>query len=108
MFTKARNKQELVDETRYTARKKLGLTVSDGLVNYIINSRSNRIREAMENKVPRIIIPGIGSFKIKQGKNRFDIKKGREYYVKKMRLDNLRNMSPKFVTTFKVVGDEAE
>lgn len=108
MFTKARNKSELIDETKYIVRKSLGIKLPDILVTRIINSRSDKIHDGIENKVPRIIIGGIGSIHIKKGKNRFDVKKGREYYVKKANKYNTSHINHKFALKFKIVSNECD
>jgi len=106
-IVRANNKFELIDETRFVLKKSLGITVPSGLVTSVINRRSEKIRIGIEEKCPRILIEGIGSFRIKQGKKQSDgnPRKGREYYVKKAHKDNLTNMSVKFVTKFKIVSD---
>ena len=105
-FVKANNKQELIDEVRHVLRKSMNIKASDDLVNRIVNRRSERIREGIESKCPRILMEGIGSFKIKQGKHKVNgVRKGREYYVRKHNKFTLANIEAKFVTGFKIVSN---
>ena len=107
-FVKSNNKFELVDETRHILRKSIGIKISENLLTRIVNRRSERIREGIEEQCPRILIEGVGSFKIKSGKKQNDnnVKKGRIYYVKKANKHNLTNIKSKFATKFKIVSND--
>jgi len=107
MFVKSENKVELIDETRLEIKKTFNITVPSGLVARVINDRANTVKKGIENKIPRIIIGGIGSFVIKQGKSRFAVKLGREYYVRKNTKDR-NKLEPRFRYEYKVVSHGEE
>lgn len=107
MFVRSNNKTELIDETRLEIKKGLNINFPTNLITRVVNDRAITIKKSIELKVPRIIIGGIGSFVIKQGKNRFPIKKGREYYVRKLSVNDSK-LNPRLLIKFKLTGDDKE
>lgn len=96
-YTTANSKRELLYRVRFDLEKSFGIEVPLELVSRVIRDRAGTIRTGMENKIPRMIIQGVGSF---------TIKKGRENALKKA--GKIKDTGNIFGFKYKSVSNDAE
>lgn len=114
MFVRANNKAELIDDIRLELKNRYNSNVPTALIKRIISTRDRTIRNGIENNVERVIIPTIGSFKIKKGKKQKNgIKLDRKFYVNNIHCEggpkySKEHLASRFKGKFKVVSHGEE